>query len=127
MIAVDEDALICDLAETYHVYGLESLPVELIATLAAGLRSDSRVKLKAAGLKADQKTILLAMAVDRLSFLAWAKTKDAEKNINRPASIASRFFEQPEEEKKLMGFDSPEDFMKARAEIMRTEEESHGL
>jgi hypothetical protein len=28
MIALDEDALICDMAETYHIYNMEQLPVE---------------------------------------------------------------------------------------------------
>ena len=49
MIRFDEDALICDLAETYHIYDYRSLPVKLVATLSAGLRDDSRIKLKAAG------------------------------------------------------------------------------
>ena len=41
MIATDEDALICDFAETYHIYDYRSLDVEYAATLAYGLRDDS--------------------------------------------------------------------------------------
>ena len=44
MLAADRDALICDLAETYHVLDLTALPVPLLATLAAGLRGDSRIR-----------------------------------------------------------------------------------
>lgn len=46
MIVTDEDSLICDLAETYHVFNYRELPVKLLATLSVGLRADSRIKLK---------------------------------------------------------------------------------
>ncbi len=41
MISRDEDALICDLAETYQIYNYKSLPARLVATLSVGLRDDS--------------------------------------------------------------------------------------
>ena len=46
MIETDESALICDFAETYHIYDYRALPVSYAATLAYGLRSDSRIRLK---------------------------------------------------------------------------------
>ena len=36
MLATDEDALLCDFAETYGVYDLEALPVEKLAVLSFG-------------------------------------------------------------------------------------------
>lgn len=63
----DEDLIICDLAETYHVLDYKSLPPTLVATLVAGLRDDSRLKLKAAKVKAPLNTILLASIIDRIS------------------------------------------------------------
>ena len=33
----------CDLAETYGVLDMDALPARLVATLAAGLREDSRI------------------------------------------------------------------------------------
>ena len=48
MMALDEDALICDFAETYHIYNIYGMPVQYIATLAIGLRDDSRIKSKCA-------------------------------------------------------------------------------
>ena len=33
----------CDLAETYGVLDMDALPAHLVATLAAGLREDSRI------------------------------------------------------------------------------------
>ncbi len=43
MLAVDRDALVCDLAETYGILDLYAHPAQLIATLAAGLRENSRI------------------------------------------------------------------------------------
>ena len=43
MLAVDRDALMCDLAETYGILDLYAHPAQLIATLATGLREDSRI------------------------------------------------------------------------------------
>lgn len=90
MVSADEDALICDLAETYHVFDYRSMPSKLVATLAAGLSENSRSKRKIAGLPHPAETLLLAMAVDRLSYLVWAKTEDGQKNRNRPESVYMR-------------------------------------
>ena len=50
MIAAGEEELFCDLAEVYHVIGLDSYPVEVIATLAAGLGEESRIMQKIIGI-----------------------------------------------------------------------------
>lgn len=44
MVAEDEDALICDLAETYQIYDYRSLPLQKVAVFCAGLRENSRIK-----------------------------------------------------------------------------------
>ena len=67
MLALDEDAFICDMAQTYHVYDIRSLPLPYLATLASGLGMDSRIRLKAHGLKASWATAMLAMYIDALS------------------------------------------------------------
>ena len=46
MIKTDEDALICDLAETYQIYDYKSLPAYMVATFSVGLRENSRIKMK---------------------------------------------------------------------------------
>lgn len=66
MLNLDEDALICDLAETYQVYDYGSLPLKLVATLSAGLRENSRIMMKLADMPASQNTILLASIADRI-------------------------------------------------------------
>ena len=49
MIGLDEDALICDLAETYHIYKFDDFDAGYIATLAAGLRDNARIVKKITG------------------------------------------------------------------------------
>ncbi len=113
MIREDETALICDLAETYGIMDWKALPLRTAAALSAGLREDSRIKMRIAGVKADQHTLLLAAAVDRLSLLVWAKTKDAESGRNKPESIFERLTSRPEEKKEVTVFSSAEEFNRA--------------
>lgn len=87
MIELDEDALICDLAETYHVYDYRSLPVKLVATLSVGLRADSRIKMRASGIKASQDTILLATIADRIEMFRFGFSEAAKKGKRPPASL----------------------------------------
>lgn len=87
VIATDKDALVCDLAETYHVLDYRSLPARLVATLTAGLSDNSRTKRTLAGAQCSVETMLLALIADKLSYLVWFQTEDAVKNKNRPDSI----------------------------------------
>lgn len=114
MMALDREALLCDLAETYGIYDMRALPVSTLAVLASGLRENSRIKMKMAGAPARQETILLSAAVDRLSFLCWAKTEDGRRNRNRPASMVQALMERGSgKQQKAAGFDSPEEFRNA--------------
>lgn len=87
MIAEDENALICDFAETYHIYDYKSLRPSMAATLATGLSMDSRIKRKLSGNPYATNTYLLAAMVDRLSLLVWAQSKDGQKGRRRPAML----------------------------------------
>lgn len=114
MIRTDETALICDMAETYGIYDWRALPLETAAALASGLREDSRIKRKIAGMPVDTMTLLTAMIVDRLSLLVWSKTTDAEKGENRPGSIVEKILSlDKKEENEVEGFQTPEDFQDA--------------
>lgn len=110
MVSVDRDALLCDFAETYGIYDLRALPVTVLATLAVGLRENSRIKMKIAGTKAPRVEVLLAAALDRLSLLWWAQTENGHKNINRPKSILGVIMQDGSEDKNESGFDTAEDF-----------------
>lgn len=48
MLSTDREAVICDMAETYGVFDYKTLPVPLLATLACGLRDNSRIKMRIA-------------------------------------------------------------------------------
>lgn len=118
MIALDEDALECDLAEYYHIYDMRSLPANKVATFSVGLRENSRIKLKLAGNKYPLDTLLIAAAVDRLSTLIWMQTKDGRKGVNRPESLLAKLVEKKEEkDKEIVSFDNPEDFEAAMQRI----------
>lgn len=107
MLGKDEDAVICDLAETYHILDMYSLPVELVAVLVTGLRTDSRIKLKLANVRDPMDTLLLAALVDNTAWLKWSRTRDAEKGVNPPESIF----------KKLIGADEKKTVFKGGAEF----------
>ena len=99
MMCTTEDALLCDLAETYGIYDMESLPVTKVATFACGLRGDARIMQIMTDKQSDIHTLLMASMVDRLSFLAWTKTKDAQNNRNRPESLVAKIYsKKPERE-----------------------------
>lgn len=117
MLNTDEEAFICDMAETYHVFDYKALPVRTAALLASGLRDNSRIKMKISGQEAPNETILLAMTVDRLGQLVWLNTEDGHKGVNRPALITPQLCKSGE--KDTLAFDSIEEFEKKRKEILK--------
>lgn len=117
MIATDESALICDFAETYHIYDYKSLPLSRVAIFAVGLRENSRIRMKMNDMKYPLETMLMASAVDRLSNMVWMQTKDGVNGINRPKSILSSLLKE-EVANDIESFSTPEDFEKRRNEIL---------
>lgn len=118
MIATDEDAVVCDFAETYHIYDFRSLPLRYAATLAYGFREDSRIKILLSGQRVSTGTMLEAAAVDALNLLVWMKTKDGAKNRNRPASIVETLT-ATQTESEVVGFDNSAAFDRAYNELIR--------
>lgn len=110
MIAVDRDALICDLAETYGIFNYRALPVSMLATLAVGLRDDSRIKMHLSGTKATKTELFLAGAVDRLSMLVWAQTEDGRNGLNRPKMLMDILTGNAEKSGDVVSFEAVEDF-----------------
>lgn len=114
MIAADEDALICDLAETYGIYDYRSLPPRQAAILACGLDENSRIKRRISGARAKTETLLLAAVMDRLSLLVWLHTEDGAKGKNRPLLLLEQWYGADVEPRSdLMSFDSGADFHRA--------------
>lgn len=108
MLALDEDALICDLAETYQVLDMWALPVSLLATLASGLREDSRIKMELNGYEALPMQYVIARIADEISLFrySFADTKETPQLITELMKK-----ESTPKAKKLAGFESGEAFM----------------
>ena len=113
MISDYPDALTCDMAETYGIFDIKRLPASLAATLAVGLRDDSRVKRAKSGQTVDDLTMMLAIIVDLL------------RGVEDPANERSMrgyylgINRQQEQEQEHEVFDSPEAFKARWAEITR--------
>ncbi|CIO43890.1 phage protein [Streptococcus pneumoniae] len=121
MIALDEDALVCDLAETYQIYDYKQLPLSQVAVFAYGLRDDSRIKQMMSDQIVPLETTLLASIVDRLSVSLWLQTKDGQKGVNRPMSIAEMLTKNNKEEsdeRDYLVFESGEDFENYRKALL---------
>ena len=118
MIKFDEDALICDLAETYQIYDYRQLPPYRVAIFAIGLRDNSRIKMKLAGLKTTPETLLQSITADRLGLLVWMNTEDGQKNRNRPKSIVEGMHGE-KTDSEVSAFTSGEEFEKERQRLLK--------
>lgn len=119
MIALDKNAFICDMAETYQIYDYRRVPVELLGILAAGLRDDSRIMQKLNGVRGSDTEMLLAGILDALHTLVWFRTKDGQRGRNRPDSIAEKMLVKEEKQKEELVFDTPEAFDKERERLLK--------
>lgn len=118
MMAVDRDALVCDLAETYGILDYKALSVPLLATLASGLRDNARIKMKMSGQQISVDTMLLAALVDHMAMSVWMRSENAQKGRDKPQSVLALLTGQEQEEKSV-GFATPEEYERKRAEIIK--------
>lgn len=118
MINLDEDALICDLAETYHIYDFKRLPPLKVAVFSCGLRENSRIKLKMNDQLVPLESMLLASISDRLGTLVWFQTKDGQKGDNRPPAILATMTKAEEKTKDTVIFESGEAFEQTRLRLL---------
>lgn len=112
MMAADRDALLCDLAETYHVYDFRALPALTLAALCCGLRNDSRIRQKMAGVQISRLEALMVIA-DNLTIIRHGLF--AKKGAEMPPLFA----DQIPDGNETFGFASGEDFMKARNDLLK--------
>ncbi|MBQ2658637.1 MAG: hypothetical protein IJF87_08730 [Erysipelotrichaceae bacterium] len=117
MIHTDEDALICDLAETYHIFNYRELPPSLAATLSVGLKDDSRIKKKLRNVQSLPEYLVDAFIMDALNILIWQNTKDGSEGKNKPELIMNRVLGE-EKDSNYLSFASGEDFEKYRKELL---------
>lgn len=119
MIKTDESALVCDLAETYHIYDYRSLPLKTVAAFSVGLRENSRIKMALAGVNYSFDTLLLASILDDLNVLVWSMSENAKKGINKPQSIADKLLGRAEDDNSNeIGFDTAEEFERERERLL---------
>lgn len=119
MIKIDENALICDLAETYQIYNYRQLPPSMVAIFCIGLRDDSRIKMKLSGAKVSPNILLLSGIIDRLNLLLWSKTKDGSKGVNKPKSILDELYNK---ESDISAFTSGKEFEEERNRLIKLAE-----
>lgn len=108
MIRDDEDALICDFAETYHIYDYRSLPLRLVATLAAGLRDTSRIAMNTTEAKASTTNTILAIIADHLGAVRHMLGDKSE--LHSVTNALYGIDEEDRKETKLMGFKTGAEF-----------------
>ena len=116
MINQNEAGLICDFAETYHIFDYKALPPTRAAVLAVGLREDSRIKRYFNGIDANKTELILAGIADRLSMIYCALTgSEAIHQMMTDVLIGN---EQEQKKEEVMVFDSIEDFEAERKRIL---------
>lgn len=98
MLATDRDALLCDLAETYHIFDMRALPVKTLAALSVGLRANARIKMKMAGMQYISPMVLQCAIADHLALLRYSLT--AQQGDPLPKTYTSLLFEHGEAKKK---------------------------
>ena len=123
MRAVHEDALICDFAQYYHVYEIDSLDVRTAAVLACGLPADSRAfressRSKETGINPD--SLFKAAVIDAIRNVEWAICQThSKKRLKRPESVTKKLLGQKDEQhQNVQGFETPEEYEAARQRII---------
>ena len=82
-----KDALICDFAQFYHIYDIDSLHPQYAAILACGLPEDSRIMRERRESVAEPDSLLLATIVDELNMIIWILGNGKGNGIPLPESI----------------------------------------
>lgn len=108
MIAVGEDELICDMAEVYGILSCDTLPVLLYATLASGLRKNSRIREKMDGYDVTTESLLLSVIFDKLTYAFWSGEGEKPKSLTSYLLGEQQSAERTNKRNKI--YDSPEDF-----------------
>lgn len=118
MIETDESALICDFAETYNIYDYRALPVHYAATLAYGLRCDSRIRLKLGEVKEEVPCFIsAAKAADCLALIVNSLREDPEEC---PALLTDIIYGRGQKEEQIKtSYSSGEDFRSAWAKLTK--------
>lgn len=113
MWSLDRDALICDLAETYHLLDYRSVPIMTLATLSAGLHDDSRIKMRLMDMYEVAPTFIGVRVADVLTMILCALVGEKSK-----PKLFQDVMTGKQKTKRLTGFSSIEEFEEARKRFM---------
>lgn len=122
MLKTDRDALMCDLAQTYHIYDMHALSPRSIAVFAYGLGDESRIKMKLSGAKVSLEKMILAAILDDLNFLLWTRSREG---TPKPRSLVSALTGSAQQDHPIDRL-TPEEFEKRRLEIIGEEVDQNG-
>lgn len=104
--------MICDLAETYHIYDYRRVPGRLLGILVTGLRSDSRCVQALAGQSVDDNTLILAQISDKLSMLGW------DGKGKHPVMLTDKLINNKKQTSEAVTFSDGAAFDRYRAELL---------
>lgn len=111
MLATNEDSLICDFAQYYGIYDMESqIPCSTAAILASGLPPESRVMRKMSNSPISTTDTILAGIFDSLNNLMYMM---AGKKRTKPKSLLDKLLNSEKKKRKqenVVSFSSPEEF-----------------
>jgi len=92
----------------------------MLAVLSAGLRDDSRIKMKMIGANAPTETMLLADIADGMRTMVWMNSKDGVTGKNRPRSLVEAItIGDDRRNSNVVSFESGDDFEAARRRILQ--------
>ena len=117
MLATDKYSLICDMAETYHIFDYRQLEPKLLATLAVGLRDDSRIKMKLEKNNISFERVLLVSILDHLKVLLWLNSDDGAKGTNKPKSLLDELLNRNSKKERKV-FKTSQEFEEERRRII---------
>ncbi len=119
MLATNEDSLICDFAQYYGIYDMESqVPCSTAAILASGLPPESRVMRKMSNSPISTTDTILAGIFDSLNNLMYMM---AGKKRKKPKSLLDKLLNTEKTKKKqenIVAFSSAEEFERIRKQII---------
>lgn len=88
-----------------------------MAIFSIGLRQESRVMSKLTEINTIREDVLLTAIYDNLNWLLWSKTKDGQKNRNKPKQLTEIIFNK-KDEKDIRSFNTSKDFKIERIKII---------
>lgn len=119
MRAIDNDALICDFMQYYHIRDMMSEGIRRAAVLACGLPEESRIMRKLRGQKISAEFLYKAAILDTVRSIEHAYYQaHSRRRLTKPKSILGEILGS-EKNTDVKAFSSKEEFEKARERFIK--------